>query len=351
MPRHYGKLTEEYDAAIRAVAVRDRGHRSRLMVTGRAPVETLRGVFTGKMPGAPKRLDGEGMKGVAQYSAVLTAKGKMVADLWVMWGPEPEQEGLLLDVPSAAVESLLEHLGRYVPPRLAAVEDVSEEAGLLTVLGPEAAPAVSKVVKDGHVGADTLEELQEGEFLVSATGQDEIRIVKNCDVDTPAWDLFSSAGRGVELWRSLTDLGARRTGVDVWDALRVEAGRPAFGQDMDGSTILSETGLEDRAVDQTKGCYTGQEVIVRIRDRGHVNRSLKGLLLADGPLPPSDAELFQEDRAVGHITSAAQSPRRRGGIALGYVRREVGMGDRVAVASPDGPTAEVRELASGWALD
>ena len=350
MPRHYGKLTEEYDAAVRAVAVRDRSHRARLLVTGRAPVETLRGVFTGKMPSAPKSLHGEGMKGIAQYSAVLTAKGKMVADLWVMWGPEPEQESLLLDVPSAAVESLLEHLGRYVPPRLAAVEDVSEEAGLLTVLGPEAAPALSKVVKDGHMGADTLVGLEEGEFLVSGTGQDQIRIVKNCDVDTPAWDLFSSVERGVELWRSLTDLGARPTGVDVWDALRVEAGRPAFGQDMDGSTILSETGLEDRVVDHTKGCYTGQEVIVRIRDRGHVNRSLKGLLLADGPLPSGDAKLFHDDRAVGHITSAVESPRRGGGIALGYVRREVGVGDRVAVASPDGSTAEVRELGSGWAL-
>ena len=97
-------------------------------------------------------------------------------------------------------------------------------------------------------------------------------------------------------------------------------------------------------------CYTGQEIVVRIRDRGHVNRSLRGLFLADGPIPPSDAKLFKGDRVVGHITSAVESPRHGGGIALAYVRREVALGERVPVGSPDGPRAEVRELDSGWAL-
>ncbi len=117
---------------------------------------------------------------------------------------------------------------------------------------------------------------------------------------------------------------------------------------MNESTILSETGLVDRAVDHTKGCYTGQEVIVRIRDRGHVNRSLRGVLLAEGPVPQTGTELFQKDRVVGKVTSVVESPRRRGPIGLGYVHRDVSNGGHVTVGSPTGPLAGIRALAPGW---
>ena len=96
-------------------------------------------------------------------------------------------------------------------------------------------------------------------------------------------------------------------------------------------------------------CYTGQEVIVRIRDRGHVNKSLRGLYLGDGPAPRSNAEIFYEGNNVGHITSVADSPRYGGRIALGYIRREVSLGEAVTIESPDGAQAVVRELGSEWA--
>ena len=130
--------------------------------------------------------------------------------------------------------------------------------------------------------------------------------------------------------------------------MRVEAGRPAYGEDMDESTLLSETGLVDRAVDHTKGCYTGQEIVVRIRDRGHVNRSLRGLLLAEGPAPKSGSELFREDKVVGRITSVVESPRRDGPIGLGYLHRDVSNGEQVTVGSATGPPAGIRALGPGW---
>ena len=117
---------------------------------------------------------------------------------------------------------------------------------------------------------------------------------------------------------------------------------------MDESTLFPETGLVDRAVDHTKGCYTGQEVIVRIRDRGHVNRFLRGLLLAQGPAPKSGAELFQESRVVGGITSVVESPGRGGPIGLGYVHRDVADGEQVTVGSPAGLPAGIRPLGPGW---
>ena len=167
-------------------------------------------------------------------------------------------------------------------------------------------------------------------------------------MDVPAWDVFVSAGRLREMWDSLIKAGAAPIGAGVWETLRVEAGRPAYGGDMNESTILSETGLVDRAVDHTKGCYTGQEVIVRIRDRGHVNRSLRGLLLAEGPAPKTGTELFQKDRVVGEVTSVVESPRRGGPIGLGYVHRAVSNGGQVTVGSPTGPPAGIRALAPGW---
>ena len=355
VPRHYGDPAGEYEAAVGGLAIRDRSHRARLLVAGLAPIATLQGVLTGRMPSAPS-VSREGVaRARAEYSAVLTPKGKMIADLRAMWGPDPNREGLFLDVPAAAIEPLLAHLKRYVPPRLATIENITARSGLVTVLGPSAADRIAEIVFGSPSHAAELEGLAEGEFLEDWKSgkrmdrEEGVRIARTCDVDTPAWDLFVSDARFREVWESLIEAGAAPVGAGVWDTLRVEAARPAYGGDMDESTILTETGLVDRAVDHTKGCYTGQEVIVRIRDRGHVNRSLRGLLLADGPAPKGGAELFQEDRVVGKITSAVDSPRAGGPIGLGYVRRAVSPGEQVTVGSPAGPPAEIRVLGPGWA--
>jgi folate-binding protein YgfZ len=158
------------------------------------------------------------------------------------------------------------------------------------------------------------------------------------DVWPEAYDVFGPADAIVGLWRRLVDDGARPAGLGVWATLRVEGGRPVFGTDMDETTIPIEAGIHDRAIDHTKGCYTGQEVIVRIRDRGHVNKHLRRLVLGDVPTPPAGTELFSAEepaKAVGWITSAVQSPRHGGVLALAYVRRGV---ERVTI---DGAEVEV----------
>ncbi len=362
LPRHYGDPAAEYWAAREGLAIRDRSHRARLLVLGRAPIAALQGVLTGRMPSAPSLSRERLVGGRVEYSAVLTPKGRMIADLRAMWGPDPDEESLVLDIPAAAIEPLLVHLKRYVPPRLATIEDVTAESGLLTVLGPEAPETIAEIVFDAGSRAAEVEVLAEGEFLEvredgdggkggtagSVVGRGGVRVVRTCDVDVPAWDLFVSAPRLREIWDGLIEAGATPIGTGAWETLRVEAGRPAYGGDMDESTILSETGLVDRAVDHTKGCYTGQEVVVRIRDRGHVNRSLRGLLLAEGPAPKTGADLFREDRVVGEVTSVVESPRRSGPIGFGYVHRDVSNGGQVTVGSPTGPPAGIRALGPGW---
>ena len=169
----------------------------------------------------------------------------------------------------------------------------------------------------------------------------------------PAFDVLGDRASLARLGPALVRLGAAPTGMGVFETLRIEAGRPEFGLDMDDRTIPTEAGIDARAIDHGKGCYTGQEVIVRIRDRGHVNRHLRGLLLGDASTPARDTPLYSETRAkpVGHVTSAAMSPAFGQTIALGFVRREVTPPAKVRVGSPEGAWVDVRVVGDGgWEL-
>jgi folate-binding protein YgfZ len=107
--------------------------------------------------------------------------------------------------------------------------------------------------------------------------------------------------------------------ADELELLRIQAGTPAWGKEIDDRILPAEAGLTERAVSFTKGCYPGQEPIARLHYRGHANRGLRVLTLAELPAP--DAELAYEGKSVGRITSAAQNGDRA--VALAYVRREV----------------------------
>ncbi|MDP2954869.1 MAG: glycine cleavage T C-terminal barrel domain-containing protein [Longimicrobiales bacterium] len=325
--RHFGDPHGEYIAATEAVAVFDRSHRTRLVVSGRSPRQMLGGILTGTIP-APPAAGGEGvLGGTATYHAVLTPKGKMLTDLWCLCRAEADAGGdFLLDVPVAGRAALLDHLRKALPPRLAKVEDVTHATASLSVVGPTAGRHVSSLALGLRVDDDELSALAEGEWRTAGAFADGgVAVMRTGEVWPEAYTLYGpTASMGV-LWKALAHGGARPAGLGVWSTLRVEAGRPAFGTDMDESTIPIEAGIHERAIDYTKGCYTGQEVIVRIRDRGHVNRNLRQLMLGDVPAPHRGAELFVEgsDRPVGHVTSAVESPRFAQTVALGYVRRGV----------------------------
>ena len=140
----------------------------------------------------------------------------------------------------------------------------------------------------------------------------------------PSWNVWVAADGASGVWERLQGLGAVPVGAGAWHTLRVESGFPEFGVDMDDGTIPIEAGLGDCAFDHGKGCYTGQEVIVRIRHRGRVNWHLRGLRFGDAPARPG-MKLFEPGgtKARGRVTSVADSPRFGQVIGLGYVRREV----------------------------
>jgi folate-binding protein YgfZ len=322
--RHFGDPGAEYAAAVTRAAVFDRGHRVRLRVSGRAPTQMLSGVLTGVMPPAPIDAEDGVFEGRASYHAVLTPKGRMISDLVAL--RIEEEEVLLLDVPVAGAGPLREHLGRVLPPRFARIEDVSSTVASISVVGREAGASLARLALGLRVDASWFEACDEGMWRRVGGSDEGLLVMRTEEVWPPAWTVYGRADAVRALWRAVTSAGARPAGLGVWSTLRLEAGRPAFGTDMDDRTLPPEAGIVARAIDETKGCYTGQEVIVRIRDRGHVNRHLRRLELGDVPAPAPGAELLAvdgSDKVVGEVTSSVQSPEFGGVLAFAYVRRGV----------------------------
>jgi folate-binding protein YgfZ len=156
-------------------------------------------------------------------------------------------------------------------------------------------------------------------------GDTPVTVVRSDDYGVAGFEVFVSASEAGRLSDAVRAAGAKDVTADAVEVTRIEAGRPEFGVDMDEHTIPLEAGIESRAISHTKGCYVGQEVIIRVLHRGHgrVARRLVGLLGtdADGSLARG-MRIEAERKAIGSITSAVVSPRLRRPIALGYVHRD-----------------------------
>jgi len=342
---HFGDPDSEYRAAVEGVAIRYRGHRARWRFVGRQPVEMLEGVVTGRMPEPLGAVAPGCLGGLATYHTVLTPKGRIVSDLrlWRVDGDDGVE--LHADITHEASQSLAEYLSRILPPRLCKREDMTDTVGMISLCGPDAARLVSSTLMGLRVEADELAGLPEGGIrALDLADGDRILVIRGGDLSVPSFDVVADRPVLRGAWRQATEAGAIRVGRRTWTTLRVEAGRAAFAEELK-DVIPVEAGIHDRAIDYGKGCYTGQEVIVRIRDRGRVNRHLRRLRLdIAAPIPARGTELFrEEERSVGAITTAVDSPR-EGKLALAYVRREVEVGQTVNVGDPEGPRARVEAL-------
>lgn len=349
------RIEDVYRAATEACALVERLPRAWMTVTGRDPSGMLGGIATGTLPDRPETPE-EGVRaGRGFYSAILTPKGRMVTDLRIYplldgdpdFDGEAEDPGYMLDLPRTGLEGVQDHFRRFLPPRLARARDRSDAFGLLTLVGPRAAELASREAFGLRLGSEELESLEEDAFLeLDGGGGMRVRAVRSGDVGPLALELFTDPASASALAERLEGAGVPRAGPETWDILRVEAGRPEYGPDMDDTVIPVEAGIQDRAIDYGKGCYTGQEVVVMIRDRGKVPRLLRGLLLGSQPPPEPGTQLFapDRDRPAGEVRTAVPSPRLGQTAALAYVRREVDVPGTVHLGAPDGPPVDVREL-------
>lgn len=330
VPRNYGDPAEEYATVRHAAGAVERSDRALVRLFGRDPVRMIQGLVTNDVAGAP---EGQGV-----YAALLTPKGKMVAELRVFRRPGGD---VLLDLDAGALGNTLDHLRRFVPPLFARIEDASASLGVLGIYGPR-----SREVAGRALGAEIPAGLAEDAFLAASFEARELMVVRTEYAGEEGYDLIAPVELLEPLWRPLLEAGGRPVGHATLEVLRIEAGRPRWGAELDENVIPLEAGLQDRAISQTKGCYTGQEVIIRILHRGHVNRLLRGLLLGDVPVPARGTELFRPGvaRTVGRVTSACASPLHGQTIALGYVRREIEPPASLRLGHPEGSEAQVHEL-------
>jgi folate-binding protein YgfZ len=201
------------------------------------------------------------------------------------------------------------------------VADVSSDSALVTIVGARAAEAAARAT---GLEATVLAALPP---LAQAGAAAGAFVVRADDSDLPMYDVWLPASDRDGIVQRLNEAGAIEVSGDLLDALRIEAARPVFGVDFTSETIPLEAGLLERAISTTKGCYVGQEVIVRVLHRGG-GRIAKRLVQAAFPRDAGVAP-GQELRAsaaaataLGRITSAAPSPRTDRTLALGYVKRD-----------------------------
>jgi folate-binding protein YgfZ len=285
---------------------------------------------------------------------MLTPKGRLVTDLRVARLSDGEGGALLLDLPEAGASTALEHFHRYLPPRLARVQPPDTPLDALTLVGPDAAEVLSTEIEELNGILESVDTMGEGDtWLIDDGTLFGPRIVRNGGVAPGAFDVIARAEELDELRARVRGRGVSTAPPLLWETLRLEHGRPAFGVEMDSDTLPAEAGIERRCIDYRKGCFTGQEVVVRIRDRGHVNRQLRGLLLGDVPVPPRGETLVASEggQPMGQLRSAVRSPRFGQTIGLGYVRREVEPPSELRLGTPQGSAVQVRALGdAGWVL-
>jgi folate-binding protein YgfZ len=301
---------DAYAAARHRAALLDRSDRGRLVVSGKDRASYLQGLLTNDIAALKA---GQGC-----YAAYLTPQGRMIADLFVY----ELGDVILLTMSGDVKDTVLAKLDQFIFTEDVQLGDVTGTFAQLAVIGPDAARAVAGAV-DGSSG-ELLSALGEHGNLRALLGGQPAIVARITDAGESGFDVFVDRSQ-VDAFRSNLDrAGVAAIDAGTADAIRIEGGVPLFHRDMDEETIPLEAGIESRAISLTKGCYVGQEVIIRVLHRGHgrVARKLVGLTLDGDQAPSSGAVVRAGDREIGHVTSSTVSPALERPIALAYVHRD-----------------------------
>jgi len=303
-----------YRAAVESAAVFDRSGRGKIAVAGNDRRRYLHAMLTNDIASLQP---GDGC-----YSAYLTPQGRMIADMRVL----ELGDMVLLDLDRSATAAVLARLDQFVFSEDVKLGELTEAFGELSVAGPHAARIVAGALGGGERVVSESELAGWPEFRnvrASFRGQ-MVLVAASRETGAAGFDMYIERPYVELLAGALVASGATRADAADWEVLRVEAGRPAFGVDMDTETIPLEAGIEGRAISFTKGCYPGQEVVIRVLHRGHgrVARKTSGLLVAGARVPGAGDQLTAGDRDAGQVTSAVWSPRVGGPIALAMVHRD-----------------------------
>jgi len=285
-------LTAEGLARVRSVPLVHRMPAAIFSIAGPGALQCMQGLLTNDLV---KPADGS-----LVYGALLTPKGLIILDCWVI----KQEAARYLFIADLDVRATVAELFRkQLPPRLAKVTDLTDEWEVYRVRG--ATPRPPAIFARLH-GSRSNPDPAAGPFT------------------------FLLAGPTNEVAHSLKELaleGARTATDDEWEATRILAGWPRRGAEIDEKTLVQEVRFdENNGVSYEKGCYTGQETVARLHFRGHTNRDLRGLVW-DTTEPLADSRIMLAEREVGSVRSILSLP--TGHVALALIRREVETGEVV----------------------
>lgn len=306
----------------------DLSSRGRLLVSGSEAVMFLNGLITNDM----KTL------GLNSWMPAVfpNVQGRLIAAVRIIH----RDDGFLIDTEHATLETAAKLLGRFTLAGDFHVRDLSSETAMLSVQGRKAAEVVRQVLDE------TAASVARAGVATAQLESGKVTIIRATHSGEDGFDLLVDANAAEHLRDLLIGADASTCGPEIAEILRIEAGIPLFGIDIDETKVVTETNLDD-AVSFTKGCYIGQEIIARIKYRGHVAKKLTGVLLQQKVALESGAKILSsDDKEIGTITSWTVSPQLKQTIALSYVKYdylEPGTKVRVVSAAQEFP-ATVTEL-------
>ena len=297
----FGDVRAEFQALLSACGVYSLNGRTKISVTGEDRVRWLNGMVSNNVR------DLAAGRGV--YAFMLNAQGQIQADLYVF------QRGgsLLVDLERPLRDKVLQLFDRYIIADDVSVTDISDNLTAVGLTGPEA----RAVIERAGIAVPDLAHLQ---FVDVPWREQTVTLLRAGEEARESWQLWIALPRSRELWDALVSAGARPTGTEALNLFRISRGIPQFGVDIRERDLPQETGLT-RALNFTKGCYLGQEIVERIRSRGAVHREFTAFTV-EGVLPAAGVKIVA-DKEVGEITSSAILPLASGdrSVALGYLRR------------------------------
>ncbi len=305
LPDTVGGLDTEYEAAMSSAVVLERFQQSQIEVTGADRESFLQNMLTNDIQGLPV--------GLGVPAAFLTNKGKLVSDLLV----SKEMDSIRLRMEASRAEALRSALDRYIISEDVVLSSLDGKEQLFSVAGPQAAGILAALL--GRERAE-LDELPHLGILRAEFAGGPVRLIGFGREPTPRFDVTAPTDRATELFAKAVEANAVLAGYALSETRRLEASVARFGVDMDETNLPLEAELEE-AVSFDKGCYIGQEYVVRLAHRGHLNRKLVGLRVSGNRVPSSGAAVLSGGDDAGHVTTAAHSPHFGAVLALGYLKR------------------------------
>ncbi len=308
LPSRFGDCGAEYAALRDTVALVDTNFRAFFSFTGPDRQRYVNAILTSNVRDLKP---GQGTVGL-----LLNPQGHILAEVETF----AREESILASSHAMIRERTFSTFDKFIIMDDVTLEDVTASTGTLDLAGPRAAALLAEL---GVRNFADLPLLAHEEVML---GEIPCRVVRRELAGDAAATLIAGREHLPALWRDLAERvrihGGAPAGMEALNSIRLECGTPWFGHDYDDKQIPHEAGLELSHINYEKGCYTGQEIVERVRSRGHVNRRLTELRFFAAEAPASGTKLLYGGNEIGNVTSTAFSPTLGQPIGLGYLRRE-----------------------------